>query len=60
MNFREIEKTIKKDGWFLVSVNGSHYHYMHQIKKWKVTIPYYKGDLPLKTANSILKQAGLK
>ncbi|WP_273235331.1 type II toxin-antitoxin system HicA family toxin [Ileibacterium valens] len=60
MNFREIEKIIKKDGWFLVSVNGSHYHYMHQTKKGKVTIPHHKGDLPLKTANSILKQAGLK
>lgn len=31
-----------------------------QNKKGKITIPMHRGDLALKTANSILKQAGLK
>ncbi|GHS91867.1 hypothetical protein FACS1894139_00700 [Planctomycetales bacterium] len=26
MTFREVEKMIKNDGWFLVKIRGSHYH----------------------------------
>lgn len=32
----------------------------HCSKGGKVTIPNHKGDIPKGTANSILKQAGLK
>lgn len=60
MNSRELIKMIEKDGWKLVNVKGSHHQYKHEIKKGKVTIPHPKRDLPIKTANSILKQAGLK
>ena len=49
-----------KDGWFLIDIKGSHYQYKHKNKKGKITIPMHRGDLALKTANSILKQAGLK
>ncbi|MEE3402523.1 MAG: type II toxin-antitoxin system HicA family toxin [Acutalibacteraceae bacterium] len=41
-------------------VRGSHHQYTHPQKKGKVTIPNHKGDLDMKTVNSILKQAGLK
>jgi predicted RNA binding protein YcfA (HicA-like mRNA interferase family) len=60
MKFNEIEKIVTKDGWFLVRVRGSHYHYHHSVKKGTVTIPYHNGDIPLMVINSILKQAGLK
>lgn len=60
MRFREIEKIILDDGWTLVNVSGSHYQYKHPIKPGRVTIPSHRGDLPLRVANSILKQAGLK
>ena len=60
MNFKEIEKIIKNDGWFYFSTIGSHQHYKHSEKKGKVTIPLHKGDIPKGTINSILKQAGLK
>lgn len=60
MTFKEIEKLIKADGWEYECSKGSHFHYKHPTKKGKVTIPNHKGDIPKGTANSILKQAGLK
>lgn len=60
MTFRELEKLLKKDGWRLKSVRGSHHHYTHPTKPEKITIPNHKGDLKIKTVDNILKQAGLK
>lgn len=57
---RDLEKTILKDGWYLVNQKGSHRHYKHPTKQGKVTIPFHKpDDIHPKTAKSILKQAGL-
>lgn len=33
MSSREIIKRLKKDGWFLVKVVGSHHHFKHPSKK---------------------------
>lgn len=60
MTFREIEKILKADGWYLKNAKGSHYQYKHPIKKGKVTVPNHRGDLDKKTAKTILKQAGLE
>lgn len=60
MKVRELEKIIKADGWEYKNSKGSHKHYTHPTKKGKVTIPNHSGDVDLKTAKSILKQAGLK
>jgi predicted RNA binding protein YcfA (HicA-like mRNA interferase family) len=60
MTFRELEKIVKADGWFLDSINGSHYHYEHASKTGKVTIPCHPGDLPQRVITSVFKQAGLK
>jgi predicted RNA binding protein YcfA (HicA-like mRNA interferase family) len=60
MKFREIDKILKKDGWYVVNVKGSHYQYEHPTKDGKVTVPRHNTDFRLKTAKSILKQAGLE
>ena len=60
MKFRELEKIITDDGWYLVKTVGSHHQYKHEIKKGKVTIPKHGGDIPLITEKSILKQAGIR
>lgn len=61
MNFKEIEKIIKADGWQFKSAQGSHFQYVHPQKAGKVTIPNHgKKDLTKKVISSILKQAGLK
>lgn len=58
---RELERVVLEDGWCFVKQKGSHRHYKHPAKPGKVTIPFHKPDeLHPKTANSILKQAGLK
>ena len=59
MRFREIEKIIKKDGWYRVKQRGSHYQYCHPVKPGKVTIPNHGGDLNMITVKSILNQAGI-
>ncbi|MCD8797131.1 type II toxin-antitoxin system HicA family toxin [Mammaliicoccus sciuri] len=56
---KEVIKKIERDGWYLVKVVGSHYHYKHDKKPGKVTVPHPKKDLPRGTEYSILKQAGL-
>ncbi|MCL2214964.1 MAG: type II toxin-antitoxin system HicA family toxin [Treponema sp.] len=60
MRFLEIERIIKKDGWKLKNVSGSHYQYVHAVKSGKVTIPYHGKDLYPDTIRSILKQAQIK
>lgn len=60
MTFNELDRLLKADGWELKNVRGSHFHYTHSTKPGKVTVPSHKGDIPKGTANSILKQAGLK
>ena len=60
MRVRELEKILKEDGWYVVKQVGSHRQYKHPVKSGKVTIPIHSGDLDKGTANSVLKQAGLK
>lgn len=60
MRFRELEKIVLDDGWFLADVRGSHHQYRHSTKPGKVTIPNHRGDIPQRVVNSVLKQAGLK
>ena len=60
MKFREIEKILVADGWYLKKTSGSHHQYKHPTKPGKVTIPIHVGDLDKGTVNSILRQSGLK
>jgi predicted RNA binding protein YcfA (HicA-like mRNA interferase family) len=60
MKFREIERIVLDDGWFLARVKGSHHNYRHPVKKGTVTIPKHPSDIPPMIVDSILKQAGLK
>jgi len=59
MHSRELIRRIEADGWILVQTTGSHHHFKHPVKKGKVTVPHPKKDLPVGTAKSVLKQAGL-
>ena len=60
MTFREVEKILLNDGWYLKGSRGSHHQYVHPTKPGKVTVPKHGGDLDKKTVDSILKQAGLR
>lgn len=60
MDSRDITKILKKDGWYLKRVVGSHHHFKHHTKPGTVTVPHPRKDLKPGTINSILKQVGLK
>ena len=59
-NSRELLKQLKDDGWEVVRIKVSHHQLRHPTKKGLVTLPHPKKDLPRKTVESILKQAGLR
>ena len=59
MDSRELIAKLKADGWKLVKTVGSHHQFKHPLKKSKVTVPHPKKDLPMGTARSVMKQAGL-
>jgi predicted RNA binding protein YcfA (HicA-like mRNA interferase family) len=61
LKVRDLIKLIRKDGWFVVRIKGSHRQFHHPDKKGLVTIPGHMSDEVAKgTFNNILKQAGLK
>jgi predicted RNA binding protein YcfA (HicA-like mRNA interferase family) len=58
MTSSDIIKKLKKDGWTLKSVRGSHHKFEKDGRT--VIIPHPKKYVPVGTAHQILKQAGLK
>lgn len=57
MTAKEVEKIIRKDGWVLDRVRGSHHQYRHPVKSGVVTIPFHTKpkDLSAKTVSSIFE-----
>jgi predicted RNA binding protein YcfA (HicA-like mRNA interferase family) len=61
VKIRDAIKLIQSDGWYLDRTRGSHRQFKHRNKRGLVTIAGKPShDLAPSTANSILKQAGLK
>lgn len=56
---RELIRILKADGWYEVHCVGDHHQFKHPTKKGRVTLTHPKKDLPRKTVESILQQAGL-
>jgi predicted RNA binding protein YcfA (HicA-like mRNA interferase family) len=56
----DLIKALKKAGWQLVRITGSHHHFKHPTRPELVTVPHPKKDIPTGTARAILKAAGLK
>lgn len=57
---REIIKALKKDGWVLARIEGSHHHFTHPEKKGITTVKHPDKDIPIETLKSIERQSGLK
>lgn len=52
---------LEADGWYLVTIRGSHRQFKHPTKTGRVTVAGKSSeDTAPGTLNSILKQAGLK
>jgi predicted RNA binding protein YcfA (HicA-like mRNA interferase family) len=54
---RRIIQHLKREGFRLVRIAGSHHQFIHPVSKRRVTVVHPKKDLPLKTVRSIYEQA---
>ena len=57
-NSRKLKKLLEADGWYEVSIKGSHVQFKHPTKPGRVTLPHPKKDLKKGTVKSIYIQAG--
>jgi len=57
-NSRKLMSRLKKDGWVVVNVEGSHHKLKHKKFKHPIILVHPKKDLPLGTARKIHKAAG--
>ena len=56
---KEVIRILKKNGFEVDHVTGSHYILYHPTTKKRVTVAYHTKDIPRGTLHSILKEAGL-
>ncbi|HYE34638.1 type II toxin-antitoxin system HicA family toxin [Methylocaldum sp.] len=57
MNSADLIRDLKKAGWVLDRVNGSHHIFTHPTRPGIVVVPHPKKDLPPGIVRSIRKQA---
>ncbi len=58
MKIRDVIKLIEADGWYLVTIKGSHRQFKHPTKSGRVTIAGHPNDdLAAGTLSSVVKQA---
>lgn len=56
---KEAIRVVKKIGFILDHVSGSHYVYYNPAKTRRVTIPFHNRPLKRQTLKSIIKDSGL-
>ncbi|UQZ90710.1 hypothetical protein C4J81_16465 [Deltaproteobacteria bacterium Smac51] len=61
MKAKDVIKKMKKEGWILKKVDGSHHQFIHpdHPEKGKVTVPLHNTDILKDTLARIKKQTGL-
>jgi predicted RNA binding protein YcfA (HicA-like mRNA interferase family) len=57
VKIRQLFDELKKMGWRLDRIKGSHYVFVHPSAKRSIVVPVHGKELPDFYANSILKQA---
>lgn len=57
---KEMIKLLKKNGFVIISQNGSHVKLMNPETDRTIIVPYHSKDLKKGLEQAILKQAGLK
>ena len=60
MSSKQIIKVLKRNGWVLVSITGSHYNFKHKDNPYIITVPHPRKDLKIGTLNEIKKKSGLE
>jgi len=59
MKSSELIKLLKKNGWELTRVKGSHHQFKHKDHSKVITVPHPKKDLGLGLVKKIKQDAGL-
>ncbi|HEY2582061.1 MAG TPA: type II toxin-antitoxin system HicA family toxin [Mucilaginibacter sp.] len=57
---QEIINILKEAGFVLDRIKGSHHIFIHPPNNKRAVVPHPKKDLPVGTARTILKQAGIE
>ena len=57
---QDIIDLLKDAGFVLDRIKGSHHIFFHPENKKRAVVPHPKKDLPIGTARTILKQAGIE
>ena len=60
MNSQEVINILKRNGWSLDRINGSHHIFVNADRTKHVTVPHPRKDMVLPTLRSIERQSGLK
>ncbi|HIS60721.1 MAG TPA: type II toxin-antitoxin system HicA family toxin [Candidatus Scybalomonas excrementigallinarum] len=60
MTSREMIQYLKKNGFIIISQNGSHVKMKNQVTGKQTIVPYHSKSLKKGMEQAILKQAGLK
>ena len=55
---RAIIRRLRKDGWGLDRVKGSHHQFVHPVHTGVVTVAHPVKDIPIKTLMGIYRWAG--
>ena len=58
MRDKDLLKLLKKNGWRLIRINGS--HHILQKGEQTMTVPIHGKDIPIGLLNRILKETGLR
>jgi len=56
---REVISKLREDGWYLFTIEGSHHHFKHPVKKGKTTVRHPCKDMPPNTLRAIERQSGV-
>lgn len=60
MVFKDIDKLLRKNNWYIARIKGSHFQYKHTDISYCVTVPNHgKSDLSINVLKNIEKGTGL-
>ena len=60
MNSQEVINILKKNGWTLSRINGSHHIFEDADGTRHTTVPHPRKDMSKRTLSSICRQSGIK
>jgi predicted RNA binding protein YcfA (HicA-like mRNA interferase family) len=55
---RDIIRRLKKEGWELRSIRGSHHNFRHPDFRHLITVPHPRHDIAIGTVRNIARLAG--